>query len=67
MPKDAELCSEYDPDKIIIFTSLALILGAADTTCVSTIWTVAALVNNKEALKKVQDELDIHVGRGVRH
>lgn len=54
---------EIEETELPLLSLQALILGGADTTSVSMIWTVAALVNNREALKRVQDELEVHVGR----
>ncbi|PKI31234.1 hypothetical protein CRG98_048374, partial [Punica granatum] len=41
----------------------SLMLGANDTTVVTLTWAISLLLNNREALKKVQDELELHVGR----
>lgn len=40
-----------------------MILGGSDTTTVTLTWAVALLLNNRNVLKKAQDELDTHVGR----
>lgn len=40
-----------------------LIAGAIDTTTVTMTWALSLLLNNGDALKKVQDELDEHVGK----
>lgn len=40
-----------------------LIAGATDTTTVTLTWALSLLLNNRHALKKVQDELDEHVGK----
>uniref|UniRef100_A0A7N2MRE3 Cytochrome P450 n=1 Tax=Quercus lobata TaxID=97700 RepID=A0A7N2MRE3_QUELO len=53
----------YDADTIIKATCLALILAATDTTTVTLIWALSLLLNNRETLKKAQQELDIQVGR----
>jgi len=37
--------------------------AATDTTTVTMTWALSVLLNNRDALKKVQDELDEHVGR----
>ncbi|XVF03894.1 hypothetical protein REPUB_Repub05bG0032600 [Reevesia pubescens] len=58
--RDAE---EHDADTINKATSLGLILAAEDTTSISMTWALSLLVNNGDALKKVQQELDIQVGR----
>ncbi|KAK7351674.1 hypothetical protein VNO77_11286 [Canavalia gladiata] len=42
---------------------LTIIAGAADTTTVTMTWALSLLLNNREALKKVQDELDEKVGK----
>ncbi|KAJ7966682.1 Cytochrome P450 [Quillaja saponaria] len=55
--------STYDADTIIKSTCLALILGGTDTTTVTLTWALSSLLNNREVLKKAQNELDIHVGR----
>ena len=41
----------------------SLILGGSDTSTTTLTWTLALLLNNKQTLKKAQDELDLHVGR----
>ncbi|TXG52933.1 hypothetical protein EZV62_022102 [Acer yangbiense] len=48
---------------------ISLILGGSDTTIVTLTWAVSLLLNNHHVLKKVQDELNVHVamatcGRG---
>ncbi|RDX74747.1 Cytochrome P450 82A4, partial [Mucuna pruriens] len=53
----------YDLDSVIKGTSTMIIAGATDTTTVTMIWALSLLLNNRHALKKVQDELDEHVGR----
>lgn len=40
-----------------------LIAGGADTTTVMLTWTLALLLNNGYALKRVQEELDVQVGK----
>ncbi|TXG52308.1 hypothetical protein EZV62_021477 [Acer yangbiense] len=55
--------SDYDADTINKATCLALILGGTDTTMVTLTWALTLLLNNRDALKKAQDELDISVGR----
>lgn len=43
-----------------------LILGGTDTITVTLIWGLALLLNNRNALRKVQQELDQQVGRERR-
>ncbi|KAE8705071.1 putative Cytochrome P450 [Hibiscus syriacus] len=58
--RDAE---EHDADTINKATSLALILGGEDTTSITMTWALSLLLNNPDALNKIQQELDIHVGK----
>ncbi|KFK29810.1 hypothetical protein AALP_AA7G181800 [Arabis alpina] len=53
---------QYDADTSIKSTCLALILGGSDTTASTLTWAIALLLNNKEMLKKAQDEIDLQVG-----
>ncbi|KAJ7966681.1 Cytochrome P450 [Quillaja saponaria] len=55
--------STYDADTITKATCLAIISGGTDSTTVTITWALSLLLNNREALKKAQNELDIHVGR----
>ncbi|XVE94795.1 hypothetical protein REPUB_Repub02eG0040200 [Reevesia pubescens] len=57
---DAE---KHDADTINKATCLGLILAASDTTMVTLTWALSLLLNNRHALKKAQEELDIHVGK----
>ncbi|GMI91216.1 cytochrome P450, family 82, subfamily C, polypeptide 4 [Hibiscus trionum] len=43
-------------------TCLALVLAAEDTTTVTMTWILSLLLNNHDALNKLQNELEIHVG-----
>ncbi|XP_057975857.1 cytochrome P450 CYP82D47-like [Malania oleifera] len=56
----------YDACTINKGTCLSMILGGSDTTMVVLTWALSLLLNNPHALKKAQDELDIHVGRERR-
>ncbi|CAH8305941.1 unnamed protein product [Eruca vesicaria subsp. sativa] len=53
---------QYDADTCIKSTCLALILGGSDTTASTLIWAIALLLNNRDMLKKAQDEIDLQVG-----
>ncbi|KAL4289557.1 hypothetical protein GQ457_14G004940 [Hibiscus cannabinus] len=44
-------------------TSLALIIAGEDTTSITLSWALSLLLNNCDALNKIQQELNIHVGR----
>lgn len=52
----------YDADTVNKATCLTLISGGTDTMTVTLTWAISLLLNNQEALKRVQEELDIHVG-----
>ncbi|XP_038896609.1 cytochrome P450 CYP82D47-like [Benincasa hispida] len=52
----------YDADTVIKATCMALIAGGTDTVTVTLTWAISFLLNNREALRKTQEELDIHVG-----
>ncbi|KAL4295629.1 hypothetical protein GQ457_12G018840 [Hibiscus cannabinus] len=58
--RDAE---EHDADTINKATSLALILAAEDTTSITMTWALSLLLNNRDALNKVKEELNNHVGK----
>ncbi|XP_038899739.1 cytochrome P450 CYP82D47-like [Benincasa hispida] len=53
----------YDADTIIKATCLNLILGGFDTMSVTMTWALSLLLNNEDALKKAQLELDKQIGR----
>ncbi|PIA56147.1 hypothetical protein AQUCO_00700476v1 [Aquilegia coerulea] len=55
--------SEYDNDTIIKAACLSLIAGGNDTTMLTLTWILSLLLNNKQVLKRAQEELDNHVGR----
>ena len=44
------------------FNLQTIIIAAADTSVVTLTWAIALLLNNRDVLKKAQDELDIQVG-----
>ncbi|XP_009365841.2 cytochrome P450 CYP82D47 [Pyrus x bretschneideri] len=50
-------------DTTIKATCLAAILGGTDPTTAVLTWVLSLLLNNREALKKAQEELDNQVGR----
>ncbi|KAK9028749.1 hypothetical protein V6N11_025896 [Hibiscus sabdariffa] len=58
--RDAE---EYDANTINKSTSFTLILAAEDTTSITMTWALSLLLNNRDALNKVKEELDTHVGK----
>ncbi|XVF63952.1 hypothetical protein PTKIN_Ptkin09bG0128100 [Pterospermum kingtungense] len=54
----------YDVDTVTKATSLTLLVGGTDTVTVTLTWTLALLLNNRHALEKAQEELDIQIGKG---
>ncbi|KAM7527443.1 hypothetical protein LguiB_030853 [Lonicera macranthoides] len=73
LAKDA-IVSDHKHDNIIKATTLVrpslvrayaaiLILTGSESTAVTLIWALSLLLNNRHALKTVQDELDAKVGR----
>ncbi|KAI3776927.1 hypothetical protein L1987_46718 [Smallanthus sonchifolius] len=59
------LVADYDADTIIKATCMTLIAGSADTTSVMLTWALSLLLNNRDTLRKAQEELDTHVGKGA--
>ncbi|KAF7141798.1 hypothetical protein RHSIM_Rhsim06G0040100 [Rhododendron simsii] len=52
----------FDADTINKATCLGITLGGTDTTATTLTWAVALLLNNPQALKNAQEELQIHIG-----
>ncbi|CAN4104748.1 unnamed protein product [Withania somnifera] len=53
----------YSRETTIKATSLSMVLDASDTTAIHLNWVMATLLNHKDAMRKVQEELDTKVGR----
>ncbi|KAG9146438.1 hypothetical protein Leryth_011726 [Lithospermum erythrorhizon] len=56
----------YDPQTVIKATCMTMVVGGSDTSAVVLTWALSLLLNNRSALEKVQEELNIQVGRGRR-
>ncbi|KAL5727421.1 hypothetical protein ACHQM5_000621 [Ranunculus cassubicifolius] len=56
----------HDKNTIIKSTCIALMAGAGDTVMLTLTWMLCLLLNNKQSLKKVQEELDKNVGSDRR-
>lgn len=54
---------DFHNDTIIKATCSSIITGGNDTVMLTLTWILSLLLNNKEALKKAQDELDAKVGK----
>ncbi|XVE55971.1 hypothetical protein DITRI_Ditri03aG0200100 [Diplodiscus trichospermus] len=57
------LAAEFDVDNTIKANCMNMITGGSETPKVTLIWTLSFLLNNPHWLRKVQEELDIHVGK----
>lgn len=53
----------YDVRSVNKATCLAILLGGSDTTAVVLTWALSLLLNHPHVMKKVQDELELHVSR----
>ncbi|KAF7825840.1 cytochrome P450 82C4-like [Senna tora] len=53
----------HSRDTIIKANVLNLILAGADTTSINMTWMLSLLLTNKHALKRAQEEIDVHVGK----
>ncbi|KAE8100585.1 hypothetical protein FH972_018471 [Carpinus fangiana] len=60
---DDKKISNYDADTITKATCLSLIVAGIDTTATQLTWALSLLLNNRETLKKAQEELDVQIGR----
>ncbi|KAK9757298.1 hypothetical protein RND81_01G154900 [Saponaria officinalis] len=55
--------TKYGADIFIKAACVSMILAAADTTAVTLTWALSLLLNNSEAINKVQAEIDTIVGK----
>ncbi|KAG4193804.1 hypothetical protein ERO13_A06G014700v2 [Gossypium hirsutum] len=53
---------EHHADTINKATCLGLVLAAEDSTATTLTWALSLLLNNRDKLSKVQQELDVHIG-----
>ncbi|KAL6216081.1 hypothetical protein ACLB2K_009308 [Fragaria x ananassa] len=60
---DGSHVAGFDADTVVKATCVSLITGGTDTTTVTLTWTLSLLLNNPQALKKIHEELDNHVGK----
>ncbi|KAF3621520.1 putative histidine kinase CKI1-like [Capsicum annuum] len=63
MMKIEDFIDGYSRETTIKATALSMVLDASDTTAIHLNWVMATLLNHRDALKKVQEELDTSVGR----
>ncbi|KAI3684781.1 hypothetical protein L6452_34007 [Arctium lappa] len=55
--------TDYDADTIIKANCMTLIVSGTDTTAVTLTWALSLLLNNRYALRKAQEELEMHIGK----
>ncbi|CAL0308351.1 unnamed protein product [Lupinus luteus] len=60
---DGPTVEGVDSDTAIKATTMALVLGAIDTSVVTHTWAICLLLNNPHTLEKVKEEIDINVGK----
>ncbi|XP_047318520.1 cytochrome P450 CYP82D47-like [Impatiens glandulifera] len=63
MLKDADI-DGYDADTVTKATCSILNFGGAESTASMITWTICLLMNHPHVLRKVEEELDIFVGKG---
>ncbi|PHT32847.1 hypothetical protein CQW23_29184 [Capsicum baccatum] len=63
MMSNEDFVDGYSRETTIKATALSMVLVASDTTATHLNWVMATLLNHRDAMKKVQDELDTNVGR----
>ncbi|KAK4354721.1 hypothetical protein RND71_026915 [Anisodus tanguticus] len=56
----------YYTDEVIRGMSIVMLTAGTDTTASTMEWALSLLLNNPEALKKVQKEIDTHIGESSR-
>nr|GMD75963.1 cytochrome P450 CYP82D47-like [Ipomoea batatas] len=52
-----------DNDVIIKSTCLTLLVAATDTSSITLTWALSLLLNNHDALRRIQDEVDTKIGK----
>ncbi|KAL4180380.1 hypothetical protein AMTRI_Chr13g124940 [Amborella trichopoda] len=61
--KEGTFPTDHTPNTIIKGIAVNIIMAGTDTSAATMTWALAALVNTRHVLEKVQAELDVHVGR----
>ncbi|KAM3199934.1 hypothetical protein P3L10_032294 [Capsicum annuum] len=57
---------DYYTDEVIRGMGIVMLTAGTDTTASTMEWALSLLLNNPEALKKAQDEIDTHIGESSR-
>ncbi|KAF3657574.1 putative diphthamide biosynthesis protein 2-like [Capsicum annuum] len=63
MISNEDFVDGYSRETTIKATALSMVVDASDTTAIHLNWVMATLLNHRDAMKKVQEELDTNVGR----
>ncbi|XP_038883369.1 cytochrome P450 CYP82D47-like [Benincasa hispida] len=63
---DNDILHGFHRDTVIKATCLTMVLGASETSIVAVVWALSLLLNNRDTLRKVQEELDTHIGRDAK-
>ncbi|PHT32476.1 hypothetical protein CQW23_28813 [Capsicum baccatum] len=58
--------TDYYTDKVIRGMGIVMLMTGTDTTVSTMEWALSLLLNNPEALKKAQNEIDTHIGESSR-
>ncbi|KAK9129996.1 hypothetical protein Sjap_010483 [Stephania japonica] len=59
---NAKLFCEHDVDTVVKATCLDILIAAKDSTSITLLWVISLLLNNRQVLKKVKEELDNQIG-----
>ncbi|PHU01633.1 hypothetical protein BC332_31420 [Capsicum chinense] len=62
MMSNEDFVDGYSRKTTIKVTALSMVFVASETTAIHLNWVMATLLNHRDAMKKVQDELDTNVG-----
>ncbi|XP_015060921.1 isoflavone 2'-hydroxylase-like [Solanum pennellii] len=57
---------DYCTDEVIKGMGMVMFTAGTDTTAITMEWALSLLLNNPEALKKAQNEIDTHIGDSSR-
>ncbi|XP_015165235.1 cytochrome P450 82C2-like [Solanum tuberosum] len=63
MMSNEDFADGHSRETTIKATALSMVLDASDTTAIHLNWVMATLLNHRDVMKKVQEELDTKVGR----
>ncbi|XP_009761500.1 nicotine N-demethylase CYP82E4-like [Nicotiana tabacum] len=63
MMSNEDFADSYTRETTIKATALSMVLDASDTTAIHLNWVMAILLNHRDVMKKVQEELDTKISR----